>query len=161
LGDEVDTFLSGNDQLKGILNAGYDRRTAFVYRAVATAAANGEAIESSEAQGEVKRYCTWCPKALAKIGRFPDTLADRCIVIRMHRKTAGEQCERSRGLDALVLKQQCVRFVSDHAAEIASARPNIPESLNDRAADIWEPLLVLADLAEARGRNWLGRQRSA
>src|SRR3989475_7544378 len=31
--DEVDTFLAGNDQLKGILNAGYRRDTAFVFRA--------------------------------------------------------------------------------------------------------------------------------
>src|SRR5206468_4230622 len=40
----------------------------------------------------------------------------------------------------------------------ATARPQIPESLNDRAADIWEPLLVLADLA---GGGWPVRAREA
>ena len=30
--DEVDTFLSSNDQLRGILNSGYTRKTAFVLR---------------------------------------------------------------------------------------------------------------------------------
>ena len=142
--DEVDTFLAGNDQLKGILNAGYNRRTAFVLRAAPTPASNGETdAETSAAPGAVKRYSCWCPKVLAKIGRFPDTLADRCIVIRMQRKTSEEQCDRSRELDPTPLKQQCLRFVSDHAAEIASARPQIPPALNDRAADIWEPLLAL------------------
>jgi putative DNA primase/helicase len=45
----------------------------------------------------------------------------------------------------------------DHAAEIMKARPSIPASLNDRAADICEPLLALADLA---GGEWpeLARQ---
>ena len=60
---------------------------------------------------------------MARIGRFPDTLADRCVVIRMQRKTSKEQCERSKQFDPTPLKQQCLRFVSDHASEIASARP--------------------------------------
>src|ERR1043166_236022 len=130
--DEVDTFLAGNDQLKGILHA------------APPPGSNGKPdAETPAAPGAVKRYSCWCPKVLAKIGRFPDTLADRCIVIRMQRKTSEEQCDRSRELDPVPLKQQCLRFVSDHAAEIASARPQIPPALNDRAADIWEPLLAL------------------
>lgn len=46
----------------------------------------------------------------------------------------------------------------DHAEEIANARPEIPSGLNDRAADIWEPLLVLADLA---GGEWPNLARQA
>ena len=42
-----------------------------------------------------------------------------------------------------MLRQQCARFVADHAEAIAQLKPPMPESLNDRAADIWEPLLVL------------------
>src|SRR5207237_481852 len=30
--DEVDTFLTGNEQLRGILNSGYNKKTAFVLR---------------------------------------------------------------------------------------------------------------------------------
>jgi hypothetical protein len=54
--------------------------------------------------------------------------------------------------------QKCVRFVRDNARAIASARPEIPEGLNDRAADIWEPLLALADLA---GGEWPSKARAA
>ena len=156
--DEVDTFLTGNDQLRGILNAGYKKKTAFVLRAAPSQSPNEEIEgETSTSPAVIKRYSCWCPKALAKIGPFPDTLADRCIIIRMQRKTSKEQCERSKQLDANQLKQQCLRFVLDHASEIASASPQIPSTLNDRAADIWEPLLALADLA---GGDWpqLARQ---
>jgi hypothetical protein len=48
--------------------------------------------------------------------------------------------------------------VADNGAAIASARPEIPKSLNDRAGDIWEPLLVLADLA---GGDWPEKARQA
>ena len=40
-----------------------------------------------------------------------------------------------------------MRFVRDHEAEVSAARPEVPQGLNDRAGDIWEPLLALADLA--------------
>jgi putative DNA primase/helicase len=45
-----------------------------------------------------------------------------------------------------------------HSKAIANARPEIPSSLNDRAADIWEPLLAIADLA---GGEWLELARQA
>jgi len=152
----VDTFLTGNDQLRGILNAGYHRKTAFVLRAT-NSPRSSENSQQSTNDYQLARFSCWCPKALAKIGPFPDTLADRCIIIRMQRKTSAEKCDRSRDLDAVPLKQQCLRFVADHAAEIATAKPQLPPELNDRAADIWEPLLVLADLAGATGPNWLDR----
>jgi hypothetical protein len=95
---------------------------------------------------------------MAAIGRLPDTLADRCIVIRMQRKTRLEECERLRSVDTRALQQQCARFVLDHAPQIASASPVIPPTLHDRAADIWEPLFVLADLA---GAQWPDLARQA
>ncbi|MHB8744675.1 MAG: DUF3631 domain-containing protein, partial [Sulfuricaulis sp.] len=84
--------------------------------------------------------------------------ADRCIVIRMQRKTPTEKCDRLRNLETTALTTQCARFVAAHAPAIAAARPDLPTSLNDRAADIWEPLLALADLA--RG-VWPDKARQA
>ena len=85
-------------------------------------------------------------------------MADRCITVSMQRKTAEEECERLRDLDGSEMRRKCARFVIDHAAEIAAARPEIPKSLNDRAADIWETLLALADLA---GGEWPKLARDA
>jgi hypothetical protein len=95
---------------------------------------------------------------MAAIGRLPETLADRCIVIRMQRKTINEDCERLRDLDTTALRERCIRFVEQNANAIASARPEIPENLNDRAADIWEPLFALADIA---GGDWPAKARRA
>jgi hypothetical protein len=75
----------------------------------------------------------------------------------MQRKTASETCERLRNLESTPLRRQCARFAQDHAEGIANARPELPRNINDRAGDIWEPLLALADLA---GGPWpeLARQ---
>jgi len=179
--DEADTFLQGNDELRGILNSGYTRKTAYVVRVsplriadcglrigaesqeeeIAGARAERASINGTRRPREASRlarFSFWCPKVMAAIGRLPETLADRCVVIRMQRKLSGEQCERLRNLDATEWRRKCVRFVRDHEGAIASARPQIPEALNDRAGDIWEPLLALADLA---GGRWPQLSRQA
>src|SRR5437764_353452 len=60
------------------------------------------------------RFSCWCPKVIATIKHLPETLADRCIVIGMQRKTASEKCERLRSLDGTELRRKCARFVKDH-----------------------------------------------
>jgi Protein of unknown function (DUF3631) len=183
--DEADTFLTGNDALRGILNAGYKKKTAFVYRA-----SNESPVQSSKfkVQGSklsspsdtsdsklntknskldfppdtrhpsLATFSTWCPKAIATIDRLPDTLADRCILIRMHRKARNEQCERFRNFGGEPFRQRCARFVEEHSTQIATATPELPSDLGDRAAEIWEPLFAIADLA--RG-DWPQRARQA
>jgi len=103
-------------------------------------------------------FSCWCPKVMCLIGRLPETLADRCIVIRMQRKLAGENCERLRRLVTEEVRRKCARFVQDHANAIATNEPPVPESLHDRAGDIWEPLLALAEIA---GADWPERARQS
>jgi putative DNA primase/helicase len=95
---------------------------------------------------------------MAAIGHLPETLADRCIVIRMQRKTPGEECEKLRNLDGSVLRRKCARFVLDNSTTIRRGRPSLPADLNDRAADVWEPLLALAEIA---GGEWPEKARAA
>ncbi len=152
--DEADTYLRRNEQLRGILNAGYSRKMAYVVRVTnqkRESSGQTSEIRDHGSNSRLARFSCWCPKVIAAIGRLPDTLADRCIILRMQRKTLTEPCERLKTLNASVLRRKCARFVMDHVKEIASAQPQIPPGLNDRAADIWEPLLVLSDLA---GGEW-------
>lgn len=151
--DEGDTFLKRHGELRGTLNAGYTKDSAYVVRV-----ANQPKESEAGTVSRLVRFSCFCPKAIASIGRLPETLADRCIVIRMQRKTAAEACERSRNVDFLELKRKCVRFVMDHADAIASARPNVISGVSDRTADIWEPLHVLAQLA---GGEWPEMARQA
>jgi putative DNA primase/helicase len=76
----------------------------------------------------------------------------------MQRKSSREQCDRLRNFDPVNLKEQCALFVEEHSQAISSAKPGIPPELNDRAADIWEPLFVLADIA---GGHWPDIARKA
>jgi Protein of unknown function (DUF3631) len=225
--DEADTFLQGNDELRGILNAGYARETAYVIRVrnaecgvrndgesskLQISNSSPESFRGSETSNSkfqhptsreepgskfqgvertdkvaarmsllrssptrqvqdnveeeshesgwegFQRYSCWCPKVMAAIGRLPDTLADRCIVIRMQRKRWDEECGRLRDLDTADLRQRCARFVREHAEVIREARPVVPGELHDRAADIWEPLFIVADLA---GGEWPEKARRA
>jgi hypothetical protein len=162
--DEADNLLRGNEELRGILNSGYHRPTAFVMRVANLPLQNpgpeSEAGPPATQASRLAMFSSWCPKAMAAIGHLPETLADRCILIRMRRKTASETCERLRTLKPLAdpLKRQCARFVLDHSKQIVSACPAIPPELNDRAADIWEPLFAIADLA---GGDWPQRARQA
>jgi hypothetical protein len=139
------------EELRGILNSGYKQKTAFVVR-VGVAPSNAEwRMQSVEFGGELdkshqlnelnrlngsngrrsrlERFSCWCPKILATIGRLPETLADRCVVIRMQRKTGSEECERLRNLDGRPLKRCCARSVWDSVEDDAnrgSIRQGIP-----------------------------------
>jgi len=143
--DEGDTFLRARDELRGILNAGYTKESAYVLRA------------TGEGQ-MLRRYSCWCPKVIATIGLLPETLADRCVIITMRRKKPGEKCARLRGFDGSEIREKCARWVEQNGHAIERCEPAIPEALNDRAADIREPLLVLADLA---GGTWPEVARAA
>jgi len=147
--DEADTFLSDADELKGVINSGHRRSSAFVVRTVGD-------------DHEPALFRTWAPKAIALIGKLPATLEDRSIVIAMRRRAPGESIERFRSTEcqaaALPLRRQAFRWAGDHLAKLRASDPITPAELHDRAADNWRPLLSIADLA---GAEWPERARSA
>jgi hypothetical protein len=149
--DEADTiFTNGsNAELRGILNAGLYRANAFVLRCV------GE-------RKQPKPCSVWCPKAIALIGRLPDTLEDRSIVIPMRRRALGESVEVLHydhlHRQAEPLRRQLARCARDHVENLQNRTASVPESLNDRAQDLWRPLLAIA---EEVGGDWPERARRA
>src|SRR5437016_3972593 len=52
---------------------------------------NGSSGLPSSTASQLAKFSCWCPKMMAAIGRLPDTLADRCVLIRMQRKTSHEE----------------------------------------------------------------------
>jgi putative DNA primase/helicase len=110
---------------------------------------------------DVRRFSIWCPQAIAGIGRLPSTIADRSIVIQMKRKLRTETVAKLRRRDAgplIVLARKVARWVDDHRQAIEEAVPEVPEGLNDRAADAWEICFAIADIA---GGEWPARARKA
>jgi len=159
--DEADTFLAGNSIMRGIINSGNTRRTAYVLR-LSAAKNNPEPTASSPSpdntQTGLKRYSCWCPKVIAMIGEVPDTIADRSIVVKMSRKLVTETCAPLAELNPTEIKAKCARFALDFGPEIARARKIHGEALNDRAADTFDPLYVIARLA---GHDWEQKLHSA
>ena len=144
--DEADTFMRENLELRGVINSGHTRDSAYVIRTV------GE-------DHEPRQFSTWAPKAIASISKLPGTITDRSIVISLRRKLPSDRVTRlTRQHQFHDLRAQVARWVIDNANAIKTANPDIPEELNDRAADSWRPLLAVADLM---GGPWPERARQA
>jgi hypothetical protein len=145
--DEVDVIFgkeaANYEALRGILNAG-NRRGVTVPRTV---------MEGQKAR--LVEFSVFSPKALAGIGRLPSTVADRSIPIRMkrRRRDGGEPIERFRFDDARAAAdpiQKDLDKLLTRATQLRGARPTVPPALGDRAAEAWEPLLAVADLAQGQ-----------
>jgi putative DNA primase/helicase len=148
--DEGESFLNNNEEMRGILDSGHTKATAYVHRTVEI---NGE--------HKPRRFSTWAPKAIATIGSLKDTLEDRSIIIPLQRKpkTANVARLRKRDNDEFaLLRGRAARWAEDNFSKLTDPNPDIPTVLNDRAADNWRPLLAIAELA---GHEWLKRARDA
>ena len=142
--DEADTFIRDSDELRGIINSGHTRPTAYVVRTVGD-------------DHTPKRFSTWGAKAIAIIGTLPDTLHDRAIVIQLRRKLFQEKTEKLRHADPQVfndLQRKLLRFANDYEKTVSNSHTSFPENIgiSDRALDNWEPLLAIAQLA---GHAWV------
>lgn len=152
--DETDASFNGSKEmaetLRGILNSGFRAR------------GNFRKCVGEGANMTVRSYSTFGAKALAGIGRLPDTIADRSIPIRLRRRAPGEQIaeffEEEWEDDAAPIAKGLADELAPKLDELASARPNRPEGISDRAKDAWKPLLAIADLA---GGDWPDRARHA
>ncbi len=151
--DEIDTVFGPkakeNEDIRGLLNAGYERG-AKTYRCVLRGNGPPE-LEGIEA---------YCAVALAGIGWLPDTILSRSVIVRMRRRHQGEQVESFRrrlvSKDAGRIREAIETWAASQPSEIRW--PELPDQIQDRAADIWEPLIWIAD---AIGGDWTARARSA
>ena len=134
--DEADTFLKGNQEMRGILNSGHRPATAFVMRLVGD-------------NHQPRKFSTRCPMAIAMIGCLPGTLADRSIPINLRRKLPRDRVERFRSdrtADLDELARKAARWAADNLTVLSEADPKVPPVLHDRAADNFRPLLAIADV---------------
>lgn len=139
--DEADTFLQNQEELRGVLNAGFKR--------------DGRIMRCVGEDHEPKQFNCFAPTAIAAIGSLPGTILDRAIVIRMERKEKKQNLARldRRAREHLKedLPSRLARWAADHESLLQDAAPILPESLNDRQRDISEPLFAIADLG---GAGW-------
>ncbi len=151
-GDAVFNAKKEHEDLRALINAGYRR---------------GSVTLRCEIQGRTvttRPYDAYGPKVIAGIGQLPDTIADRSIPIRLQRKHRGEVVERFRLRLTRPQGEALREEIAGHADDedligtLQVAQPELPDELDDRAQDGWEPLLAIADIA---GEGWPARARAA
>jgi Protein of unknown function (DUF3631) len=143
--DEQDTVFGpghGAREMRRLLDIGHDRR-ATVKRKIGK---------------ETVRFQVYCAMALAGVmdaSEVPSTIRTRSVVIPMQRRAPHEKVDRwnqrtspAEAAPLRELLQLWAEFVHAHAHKHL---PEIPEEINNRDADVWEPLLSVADLA---GGHW-------
>jgi hypothetical protein len=150
--DEADTLwgtrkqADANEDLRGLLNAGHQR--------------NRPMLRWDVTSRTAEQLDTFAMALLAAIGELPDTIMDRAIVVRMRRRAPGEQVQpyltRRDAPPLNGLRDQLATWARAHLRVLQHAAPAMP--LEDRAADTWEPLVAIADLA---GGDWPARARNA
>ena len=145
--DEADTFLSENEELRGILNSGHRQ--------------GGSVIRTVGEDFEPRSFSTYSACAIALIGKLPATFADRSVPIELRRRRPMNRSNPS-ALTApnilISLPAKLARWATDRADRVRGTDPDMPDGIFNRAADNWRPLLAIADAA---GGDWPARARLA
>jgi hypothetical protein len=152
--DEIDTIFGPkakeHEELRGLLNAGH-RRSGVAYRCV------GQGTKQA-----VVEFPAYAAVALAGLGKLPDTILTRSVVIRMRRRAPDERVEPYRARvhepEGEKLRGLLADWGSTIAERLTGYWPDMPPGVTDRPADVWEPLLAVADAA---GGPWPARAREA
>ncbi|HTX85199.1 MAG TPA: DUF3631 domain-containing protein [Streptosporangiaceae bacterium] len=152
--DEIDTIFGPkakeHEELRGLLNAGH-RRSGVAYRCV------GEGTRQVVAE-----FPAYAAVALAGLGKLPDTILTRSIVIRMRRRAPDEHIEPYRARvhepEGWKLRGMLADWTATIAERLTGDWPEMPPGVIDRPADVWESLLAIADAA---GGPWPQRSREA
>lgn len=152
--DEIDTVFGpkakDNEDIRGMLNAGH-RKGAVAGRCVM----RGKVVETEELPA-------FCAVALAGLDDLPDTIMTRSVIVRMRRRSPDEVVEpwrpRVNGADAHRLRERLSAWSEQVYQSDRPAWPDMPAGVEDRAADVWEALVAVADLA---GGHWPATAREA
>jgi Protein of unknown function (DUF3631) len=154
LHDEIDTLFGPkakeNEDIRGLYNAGH-RRGAVTGRC----AMRGNKVVLEEIPA-------FSALALAGLGWLPDTLLSRSVVVRMRRRAPHEKVTPFRRrvyvTEGHKLRGQLIAWATGAVKEMTEARPAMPDGIEDRNADMWEPLLAIAEAAD---EHWTKRANVA
>lgn len=150
--DEIDTIFGqprGNEELRGMINAGYRRGTTV-----------GRCY-MDKGKVETEQLETFAALAMGGLGNLPDTIMSRSVVIPMRKRATGERAEpfqpRFHEPQADALRNELADWAASVTALAEAAEPALPNGIADRNADVWGPLFTVADLCGGRWPN-LARQ---
>lgn len=155
--DEADALFGPSrpneqtEQLRALMNAGYKK------------GATVDRCEGTYDALQVVSMQVFAPLALAGLaGNLPDTIISRGIVIEMKKRAPGECVspfkERVAAQEAAPLVKALTEWAPTAHKQLGELDPRMPKGVVDRPAEVWEPLLAIADLA---GGEWPEMVRKA
>lgn len=151
--DEIDTIFGknapeGSEDLRGLINAGHRR--------------GRPVIRCQGPTHEPREFASFAPMVLGGIGSAPDTVEDRSVIIVMRRRAPDEVVasfrQRTAEAEAEPIKTGFVNISKAMTTALDEFYPELPDWLTDRPADVYEPLIAVADVA---GGDWPDRARRA
>jgi putative DNA primase/helicase len=138
--DEAEKFGKEDDELRCIVNGGYER--------------NRPAWRTNKETMEPESFSTFGCKVLASIRSLDETIEDRSVFVDMARKPRGLELEELCDADPevfAVLRRKIQRWSDDNRASLRALRLQRPKSLVDRSWNKWRSLLSIAHVA---GGQW-------
>jgi hypothetical protein len=152
--DETDALFSTRpgpqaEDIRALLNAGYKV---------------GATVDRCEGDSHaVAEFPVFSPVALAGLaGHMPDTITTRAITIEMKKRRRGEKItpyrERTARAEMSEIREFLTSWSNGARDQLAIAEPDMPKGVEDRPAEVWEPLIIIADSA---GDHWPQTVRDA
>jgi len=150
--DEIDTIFGPkakeHEDIRGLINAGHRK-----------GAISGRCVGPNQTPTDFPAYCA---VALAGLGDLPDTILTRSVVIAMRRRSSKEKIQPFRQREAeksgLALQNRLKTWARSVMPTVGKPWPVMPAGIEDRDADVWEALLVVANAA---GGEWPELARKA
>ena len=143
--DETDTIFGARGsagakrQLRGILNSGY----------------KAGAKMSRRSKNDFVEDVVYCPVIFAGAANLPDSLMSRSIVWHMKPRRPEQKIEawfpRMHAPEGQAIGEALGQWCGTVAREVSTSWPDLPEGIEDRASEIWWPLIAIADAA---GGEW-------
>lgn len=153
--DEIDTKYGpkakGDEELRSLINSGHE--------------VDGHILRNEQENNEwrpVKKNA-FAAIAMAGIGNIlPDTILTRSVVVKMRKRLPGEKVESYKRRDhkhiGIALGDELAAWADQVRDAAARSSPLLPDGIADRDADVWEPLISVADLV---GGRWPALARQA
>ena len=152
--DETDAVFGSHpsaqaEELRGILNSSYK--------------AGGQVIRTTGENFVPKAFPVFAPVALAGLsGHMPRTITTRAIIIEMRKRAPNEKVAPYRERRAKQEISSAVEYLREWSTtakdQLKDAEPELPAGVEDRPAEVWEPLIAIADTA---GADWGNKARAA
>jgi hypothetical protein len=147
------------DEVEALNGKNKSETTQILLAALNAGHRKGDTISRCEGpKHDVRQFHVYGPKLFAAIGRLPDTLMDRSIIIHMKRRLKTQPVERFRQVrassEARPIRDGIEGFVQVQRVDIGRAYQSVLDAdleyLNDRDADLWTPLFVICSAADSK-----------